>query len=119
MSSQIFFFFTIILLILIVSNSFSLNKINSIRKTNNVNSNNNIIKRTRSEGVVLKDQNAFAFPLVVSIVTLVPFVIYQQALKPKARTVKQIELDEQLRPKDKKVNVGKAGQAKAEGSKKK
>ena len=67
----------------------------------------------------LKDQNAFVFPLAISIFTMVPFLIYQQALKPKPRTVKQIELDEQLRPKDKKLNTGKAGQATAQGQKKK
>eukprot|EP00600_Ochromonadales_sp_CCMP1393_P000011 CAMPEP_0174977778 /NCGR_PEP_ID=MMETSP0004_2-20121128/13798_1 /TAXON_ID=420556 /ORGANISM="Ochromonas sp., Strain CCMP1393" /LENGTH=80 /DNA_ID=CAMNT_0016228999 /DNA_START=100 /DNA_END=342 /DNA_ORIENTATION=- len=35
-----------------------------------------------------------AFPIVISILTMVPFIYYTQALKPKERTVKQIELDE-------------------------
>ena len=32
------------------------------------------------------DQNAFLLPLGISIFTMVPFLIYQQALKPKPRT---------------------------------
>ena len=44
------------------------------------------------------DQSAFVVPLAVSFFTMVPFLYYQQALKPKERTVKQIELDENLRP---------------------
>ncbi|KAJ1438778.1 hypothetical protein B484DRAFT_444388 [Ochromonadaceae sp. CCMP2298] len=41
--------------------------------------------------------NAVAFPLAISILTMVPFIYYSQQLKPKVRTVKQIELDENLR----------------------
>jgi len=59
------------------------------------------------------DTSAFATPLIVSFLTLIPFLIYQNALKPKPRTVKQIELDESLRPIDKKLSSGKAGSAKA------
>ena len=59
------------------------------------------------------DTSAFATPLVISFLTLVPFLIYQNALKPKPRTVKQIELDENLRPVDKKLTSGKEGVAKA------
>ena len=50
--------------------------------------------------------NSFLLPLIISFATIIPFVAYQQALKPKPRTVKQIELDKNLRPKDKSVNVG-------------
>eukprot|EP01036_Dinobryon_divergens_P029238 gene29238-38306_t len=57
-------------------------------------------------------RNAFVYPLAISFLTIVPFLIYQQALKPKPRTVKQIELDENLRPKEK-PSAGKIGDAKA------
>lgn len=56
-------------------------------------------------------------PLVISVLTIVPFVLYQQALKPKPRTVKQIELDENLRPKDRSLSSGKTGQATAQKKK--
>ncbi len=59
------------------------------------------------------DTSAFATPLVISFLTLIPFLIYQNALKPKPRTVKQIELDDNLRPVDKKLSSGKEGVAKA------
>lgn len=44
---------------------------------------------------------AFSTPLIVSFLTIVPFVYYTQALKPKERKVQQIELDENLREKKK------------------
>jgi len=56
-------------------------------------------------------------PIAISLLTIVPFLYYQQALKPKPRTVKQIELDENLRPKDKKLNSGKATDAVAQKKK--
>lgn len=62
--------------------------------------------------VLADDQNAFVVPLAVSLFTMVPFLYYQQALKPKPRTVQQIELDENLKP-VKGKSVGAAGQAKA------
>ena len=106
----------IILLIVKLNDSFKLNQNSIIRKNNKFINNDVIGKRLTSTS--LKDQNAFVFPLAVSIFTMVPFLIYQQALKPKERTVKQIELDSQLRPKDRKVNSGKAGQATAQGKRK-
>ena len=49
------------------------------------------------------DATPVLVPLVISVLTIVPFVLYQQALKPKPRTVKQIELDpETLKPLNKK-----------------
>jgi hypothetical protein len=56
---------------------------------------------------------AVAIPIVISILTIFPFLYYSQQLKPKARTVKQIELDENLKAKDKKLATGKEGVAKA------
>ena len=44
---------------------------------------------------------AFSTPLIVSFLTIVPFLYYTQALKPKERKVQQIELDENLREKKK------------------
>ena len=111
----------ILLLVLVkYNNSFQLNRISSINNINRINLNqqSSLVNKSRST-TSLKDQNAFVIPLGISLFTIVPFVIYQQALKPKPRTVKQIELDEQLRPKDKKLNTGKAGQATAQGQKKK
>ena len=59
------------------------------------------------------DSTPVLVPLVVSVLTIVPFIIYQQALKPKPRTIKQVELDENLRPKDKNLNKGSVGKATA------
>ena len=64
------------------------------------------------------DSSPVVVPLVISALTIIPFVFYAQALKPKERTVKQIELDENLRPVDKNLKKGKTGEARA-GSKKK
>ena len=48
------------------------------------------------------DATPVLVPLVISVLTIVPFILYQQALKPKPRTVQQIELDpETLKPKKK------------------
>jgi hypothetical protein len=56
--------------------------------------------------------SAVAWPIAISVLTMVPFLYYQQALKPKARTIKQIELDENLRPVDKKMrSAGKEAEA--------
>ena len=100
----------------------SLFSLNTCFKLNNriVNSysNSKNINTKRLVNTELKDQAAFVTPLAISIFTMVPFLFYQQALRPKERTVKQIELDEQLRPKDKKLSSGKAGSAKAQGKKK-
>lgn len=63
--------------------------------------------------VLADDQNVFVVPLAVSLFTMVPFLYYQQALKPKARTVQQIELDENLKPLKGNKSVGASGQAKA------
>lgn len=49
---------------------------------------------------------AVAVPVAISIFTMVPFLYYQQALKPKERTVKQIELNENLQAKNKKDRSG-------------
>lgn len=76
------------------------------------------ILRETSSLLISADTSAFATPLIVSFLTLIPFLIYQNALKPKPRTVKQIELDESLRPVDKKLSSGKAGAAKAGKEKK-
>jgi hypothetical protein len=56
---------------------------------------------------------SFAIPLIISFLTIFPFLYYSQALKPKERTVKQIEIDPiTLKPIDKafesKGNVDKA-----------
>ena len=57
---------------------------------------------------------AVSIPLLISILIMVPFLYYQQALKPKERTVKQIELDDNLRAKDGSArNFGRAGEARA------
>jgi hypothetical protein len=53
---------------------------------------------------------AVAIPLAISILVMFPFLYYANALKPKERSVKQIELDEQLRPK-KGGSSGPVGQA--------
>lgn len=55
--------------------------------------------------------SSFSLPLIISFATMIPFVAYLQALKPKPRTVKQIELDSLLRPKDKTLMTGKTGEA--------
>lgn len=39
------------------------------------------------------DANSVIAPLVVSVLTLIPFLYYSEALKPKQRTVQQIQLD--------------------------
>jgi hypothetical protein len=98
------------------NDSFKLTQNSIIRKNSKII--NNDISGKRLTITSLKDQNAFVFPLAISIFTMVPFLIYQQALKPKERTVKQIELDAQLRPKDKKLSSGKTGSATAQGKKK-
>lgn len=60
---------------------------------------------------------AVAIPLLISVLVMGPFLYYQQALKPKERTVKQIELDGDLKPiKDK--SSGQTGVAKAMKKKK-
>ena len=60
---------------------------------------------------------AVSIPLLVSLLIMVPFLYYQQALKPKERSVKQIELDDNLRAKDSKglfgKTLGKTGEARA------
>jgi len=62
-------------------------------------------------------QTAVFIPILISFLTIGPFLYYQQALKPKERTVKQIELDRNLRVKDKSVNMGGAKEARAEKKK--
>jgi len=59
--------------------------------------------------------NVFAVPLAISFLTMVPFLYYQQALKPKERTIKQIEVDPVTRkPLDKSaISKGDVGQAQA------
>ena len=57
------------------------------------------------------DSSPVVVPIVISFLTIVPFVFYAQALKPKERTVKQVELDENLRPVDKKLKKGRTGEA--------
>ena len=71
-----------------------------------------------------------SIPIVISLLTFVPFLYYANgtvdcslikssvmylivALKPKERTVKQIELDENLRAKDKTLSKGSTSTAKA------
>ena len=55
---------------------------------------------------------AVAIPLVISVAVIFPFIYYANQLKPKERTVKQIELDKNLKPiKDK--STGGIGAAKA------
>ena len=109
----------LLLLLLIENDSFKLiNRISSNSNSNSYNNNknimnNDIINSKRLIKTSLNDQAAFVTPLAISVFTLVPFLIYQQALKPKPRTIKQIELDEQLRPKDKKLTSGKTGSAQA------
>lgn len=39
------------------------------------------------------NQNAFLVPLAISLLTMVPFLYYANALQPKERTVRQIEVD--------------------------
>ena len=59
---------------------------------------------------------AVGIPLAISVLVMVPFLYYQQALRPKEekRTAKQIELDGNLKVKNKSdLSSGKAGQAKA------
>eukprot|EP01039_Chlorochromonas_danica_P004661 gene4661-5105_t len=59
-------------------------------------------------------QNMVIFPLVIAALTMVPYFIYQQALKPKPRKVKQIELDEYLRPiEDSATSKGRESEARA------
>lgn len=116
------FLLIICLLCLLFSlyNCFKLNNrlVNSYNSYSNKNIVNNDIGTKRLIKTSLNDQSAFVAPLAISIFTMVPFLLYQQALKPKPRTVKQIELDAQLKPKDKKVNAGKTGTAQAQGKKK-
>lgn len=38
-------------------------------------------------------QTAVAVPIVISFLTIIPFIYYAQALKPKERTIRQIEVD--------------------------
>jgi len=53
-----------------------------------------------------------SIPLVISVLVIFPFIYYANQLKPKERTVKQIELDQNLKPiKDK--STGGIGAAKA------
>lgn len=60
------------------------------------------------------DQNSFLIPLVISVLTMVPFLYYSQALKPKERTVKQIEIDPKtLKAVNSKDSTGSTGQARA------
>ena len=57
---------------------------------------------------------AVSIPLLISLLIMVPFLYYQQALKPKERKVKQIELDDNLKAKDGSARkFGKAGEARA------
>ena len=53
---------------------------------------------------------AVGIPLAISVLVMFPFLYYANALKPKERSVKQIELEEQLRPK-KGGSSGPVGQA--------
>jgi hypothetical protein len=39
------------------------------------------------------NQNAFLVPLGISVLTMVPFIYYANALQPKERAVRQIEVD--------------------------
>ena len=55
---------------------------------------------------------AVAIPLVISVLVMFPFLYYANQLKPKARTVAQIELDKDLKP-IKEKSTGSVGQAKA------
>ena len=124
--------FLVIVLIILSINAYSF-KITSSVKPFNVNSftmksdlfkSSNLLKNSPlallipsaalAEGV---DSTPVLIPIVISLLTIVPFLYYQQALKPKPRTVKQIELDENLRPKDKKLNSGKASDAVAQKKK--
>ena len=57
------------------------------------------------------DSSPVLIPLAISLLTIVPFYYYSQALAPKPRKAQQVELDENLRPKDKKLGQGKLGQA--------
>eukprot|EP01040_Poterioochromonas_malhamensis_P001376 gene1376-1457_t len=58
--------------------------------------------------------NPFIYPLVISVLTMVPFLWYQQQLAPKPRVAKQIELDENLRPVNKaEISAGREGTARA------
>jgi hypothetical protein len=56
---------------------------------------------------------AVGVPLAISIVVMVPFIYYANALAPKERDIKQIEVDGQLREKGKRFKTGKEGVAKA------
>ena len=57
--------------------------------------------------------SAVSIPLLISVLIMVPFLYYQQALKPKERTVKQIELDDNLREKDGGNRFGRTSEARA------
>ena len=57
---------------------------------------------------------AVSIPILISVLIMVPFLYYQQALRPKERSAKQIELDSNLKAKDKSnVSSGRAGEARA------
>jgi len=58
---------------------------------------------------------AVGIPLIISVLVMVPFLYYQQALRPKDKDKPaQIELDKNLKVKNKgDVSSGRAGQAKA------
>jgi len=63
-------------------------------------------------------QAAIATPIIISFLTLIPFLYYTQALKPKERTVKQIQVDsDTLKPIDKK-DAGKGSTSQAKAAKK-
>ena len=123
------YFILCVLIILSLTSSFKLKKFPISQKSVHENSVKEqfsaLIKATASSLVMMPltasaavDSTPVVVPLVISVLTIVPFVLYQQALKPKPRTIKQIELDENLRPKDKKLQSGKIGQAVAEKRKK-
>lgn len=56
---------------------------------------------------------AVSIPLLISILVMGPFLYYSNQLKPKERTVRQIELDENLKATGKDKSSGSVGQAKA------
>ena len=57
---------------------------------------------------------AVSIPILISVLIMVPFLYYQQALRPKERSAKQIELDSNLKAKDKSnMSSGRAGEARA------
>jgi hypothetical protein len=72
-----------------------------------------------TQSAVADGTMAVAVPVAISIFTMVPFLYYQQALKPKERTVKQIELNDQLQAKNKSDRGGMFGKSTNAQAKKK